>query len=95
MVRYLIVFELGFIVIVLYSVFVGYIDLEFANYSLLSFIFFLFIFQAEFLFHVGFREVRRKIRAFKELSLILSKLLDQKWNITSINRNQITVSRGF
>ena len=53
------------------------------------------IFQAEFLFHVGFREVRRKIRAFKELSFIISKLLDQKWNITSINRNQITISRVY
>ncbi len=51
------------------------------------------IFQAEFLFHIGFIHFQKKIKAFFELNLILSKLLSAKWELVYFSRHQIILSR--
>lgn len=49
------------------------------------------IFQAEFLFHLPFRRITRRLQAFRELWNILKALRKQDWQILGINRHQITV----
>jgi FkbM family methyltransferase len=51
------------------------------------------IFQAEFLFHIGFIHFQKKIKAFFELNLILSKLLSTNWELVYFSRHQIILSR--
>ena len=51
------------------------------------------IFQAEFLFHVGFIHFRKKIKAFLELNFVLSKLLSAGWELVYFSRHQIILSR--
>ena len=51
------------------------------------------IFQAEFLFHVGFIHFRKKIKAFLELNFVLSKLLSTSWELVYFSRHQIILSR--
>lgn len=49
------------------------------------------IFQAEFLFHIGFKRIWDKQRAYKELQLILRSLLKMEWVICHLSRNQVTL----
>ena len=49
------------------------------------------IFQAEFLFHIGFLRFVEKIRAFKDLQRILQGLTLQGWKIVNFSRHQITL----
>jgi FkbM family methyltransferase len=51
------------------------------------------IFQAEFLFHVGFIHFQQKIKAFFELNSILSKLSNAGWELVHFSRHQIILSR--
>jgi FkbM family methyltransferase len=51
------------------------------------------IFQAEFLFHVGFIHFQKKIKAFLELNFVLSKLLSARWELVYFSRHQIILSR--
>jgi FkbM family methyltransferase len=51
------------------------------------------IFQAEFLFHIGFRKIGKKIRAFLELFQILKILEEKSWTAIDISRHQITLVR--
>lgn len=51
------------------------------------------IFQAEFLFHVGFIHFKQKVKAFFELNFILSKLLSTKWELVHFSRHQMILSR--
>ena len=49
------------------------------------------IFQAEFLFHLGFKKILRKIKAYQELRTILSGLNHLGWEIRNLSRHQITL----
>lgn len=49
------------------------------------------IFQAEFLFHLGFKRIIRKIQAYRELRNILSGLNQLGWKIRNLSRHQITL----
>jgi FkbM family methyltransferase len=49
------------------------------------------IFQAEFLFHVGFKRIFKKIRAYRELSEVLSGFHQMQWEIVHLTRHQITL----
>jgi FkbM family methyltransferase len=51
------------------------------------------IFQAEFLFHVGFKKIFRKIKAWTELRFILRRLHFHKWEVLNLTRHQITLIR--
>lgn len=51
------------------------------------------IFQAEFLFHVGFFRFQQKMKAFFELNSILSKLFNTGWELVHFSRHQIILSR--
>jgi|694.fasta_scaffold88012_2 FkbM family methyltransferase len=51
------------------------------------------IFQAEFLFHVGFKKIFRKIKAWNELRFILQRLHSHKWEVLNLTRHQITLIR--
>jgi FkbM family methyltransferase len=54
------------------------------------------IFQAEFLFHIGFKKVSRKLNAYKELRSILKGMQFLGWEVADISRHQITlVSPGL
>jgi FkbM family methyltransferase len=48
-------------------------------------------FQAEFLFHVGFKRIREKQKAYKELQSVLRSLQKTDWEICHLSRNQITL----
>jgi FkbM family methyltransferase len=48
-------------------------------------------FQAEFLFHLGFKRIRNKQKAYKELQSILRSLQKMDWEICHLSRNQITL----
>jgi FkbM family methyltransferase len=52
------------------------------------------IFQAEFLFHVGFKKILRKIKAYQELRTVLSGLKHLGWEIRDLSRHQITLIRS-
>jgi FkbM family methyltransferase len=52
------------------------------------------IFQAEFLFHIGFKRIREKQKAYKELQSILRNLLKMDWKICHFSRNQITLIKN-
>lgn len=49
------------------------------------------LFQAEFLFHVGFKRIREKQKAFRELQFILRNLQKMNWEISHLSRNQFTL----
>lgn len=49
------------------------------------------IFQAEFLFHLGFKRIREKQKAYRELQLALRSFLLIDWEICHFSRNQITI----
>ena len=49
------------------------------------------IFQAEFLFHLGFKRIREKQKAYRELQLTLRNFLKIDWEICHLSRNQITL----
>jgi FkbM family methyltransferase len=51
------------------------------------------IFQAEFLFHLGFKRVGKKVLAYKELLRILRTLKIESWKIAHFSRHQITLLR--
>ena len=51
----------------------------------------LIIFQAEFLFHIGFKKVIRKINAYQELRTILKGMQFLGWEIANLSRHQITL----
>lgn len=51
------------------------------------------IFQAEFLYHLGFIKIRRKVRAFRELTKILSGLSKLGLEVVDFSRHQITVMK--
>jgi FkbM family methyltransferase len=51
------------------------------------------IFQAEFLFHIGFKRIREKINAYNELKKILNGFLKMDWQVVDLTRHQITVQR--
>jgi len=50
------------------------------------------IFQAEFLFHVGFMRFKEKWQAYKDLKLILIGMTALGWVVTDISRHQFTLS---
>lgn len=52
------------------------------------------IFQAEFLFHIGFKRIREKQKAYKELQSILRNLSKMDWKICHFSRNQITLIKN-
>lgn len=52
------------------------------------------IFQAEFLFHIGFKKILRKIKAYQELRAVLSGLNHLDWEIRNLSRHQITLIRS-
>jgi FkbM family methyltransferase len=49
------------------------------------------IFQAEFLFHLGFKKVIRKINAYQELRTILNGMQFFGWEIANLSLHQITL----
>jgi len=49
------------------------------------------IFQAEFLFHIGFKRLKKKIKAYRELREILAGFQDLNWAIVDLSRHQITL----
>jgi hypothetical protein len=49
------------------------------------------IFQAEFLFHVGFKKVIRKMGAYRELRTILIGFQSLGWKVANLSRHQITL----
>jgi len=51
------------------------------------------IFQAEFLFHVGFKRLKKKIKAYRELRDILKGFQSLNWSITDLSRHQITLKK--
>jgi len=51
------------------------------------------IFQAEFLFHIGFKKILRKIKAWNELRTILRHLDTRNWEISNFTRHQITLMK--
>jgi FkbM family methyltransferase len=52
------------------------------------------IFQAEFLFHIGFKKIMRKIKAYQELRTVLSGLNHWGWEIRNLSRHQITLIKS-
>ena len=51
------------------------------------------IFQAEFLFHLGFKRINKKISACRDLLGILRGFQTNGWRIAHFNRHQITLLR--
>lgn len=51
------------------------------------------IFQAEFLFHVPFRSILKKIAAYKDLKKILTGFKSAGWQVLDFSRHQITISK--
>lgn len=51
------------------------------------------IFQAEFLFHLGFKRLQKKLSAFRELLVISRNLQSKGWRIAHFSRHQITFLR--
>ena len=51
------------------------------------------IFQAQFLFHLGFKRVGKKVLAYKELLRILRTFKIESWKIAHFSRHQITLIR--
>lgn len=51
----------------------------------------LIIFQAEFLFHIGFKKAIRKFNAYQELRTILKGMQFLGWEIANLSRHQITL----
>jgi FkbM family methyltransferase len=49
------------------------------------------IFQAEFLFHIGFKKILRKFKAWNKLRTILRNLHTHNWEISNLTRHQITL----
>lgn len=49
------------------------------------------IFQAEFLFHLGFKRVKEKLKAYWDLKRILQDLQKFNWQVEDISRHQITL----
>ncbi len=49
------------------------------------------IFQAEFLFHVGFKRLREKWKSYRELQKILHGFCKLGWQMVDISRHQITI----
>ena len=49
------------------------------------------IFQAEFLFHLGFKRISKKISAYRDLIRILRGFQGNGWRIAHFNRHQITI----
>ena len=49
------------------------------------------IFQAEFLFHLGFKRIREKISAYKDMKKILNGFQNMEWQIVHFTRHQITI----
>lgn len=49
------------------------------------------IFQAEFLFHLGFKRINKKISAYRDLIRILRGLQSNGWRVAHFNRHQITI----
>ena len=54
----------------------------------------LIIFQAEFLFHVGFKQIRKKFKAYKEVKNILKGLHSLGWDLIDLSRHQITFMKS-
>lgn len=52
------------------------------------------IFQAEFLFHIGFKKILPKIKAYQELRTVLSGLNHLGWEMRNLSRHQITLIRS-
>jgi FkbM family methyltransferase len=52
------------------------------------------IFQAEFLFHIGFKRFKKKIGAYRELSEILEGFQALNWTIVDLSRHQITLIKS-
>jgi len=52
------------------------------------------IFQAEFLFHLGFKRLKKKINAYRELREILTGFQNLNWNIADLQRHQITLVKS-
>ena len=52
------------------------------------------IFQAEFLFHIGFKKILRKIKAYQELRTVLGGLNLLGWEIRNLSRHQITLIKS-
>ncbi len=51
------------------------------------------IFQAEFLFHLGFKRMKKKIFAYRDLLRILRGFQSLGWRIAHLSRHQITIIR--
>lgn len=51
------------------------------------------IFQAEFLFHLGFKRLKKKIQAYYKLRKIISGFSKADWELLDFQRNQITLAR--
>lgn len=49
------------------------------------------IFQAEFLFHIGFKKILKKVNAYLELRRILKGFIMLGWRIENLTRHQITL----
>lgn len=49
------------------------------------------LFQAEFLFHIGFMKMRAKQKAYRELQFILRNLREKNWEICYLSRNQFSL----
>ena len=49
------------------------------------------IFQAEFLFHIGFKRLKKKIKAYRELREILEGFQGLNWTIVDLSRHQVTL----
>jgi len=52
------------------------------------------IFQAEFLFHIGFKRIGKKISACRDLFRILRGFQSNSWRIAHLSRHQITIIRN-
>ena len=50
------------------------------------------IFQAEFLFHIGFKRYKEKVNAYRELRYILKSFQRIGWTIVDLSRHQITLT---
>lgn len=51
------------------------------------------IFQAEFLFHIPFKRIIKKISAYNDMKKILVGFHDLGWHVLDFSRHQITISK--
>lgn len=51
------------------------------------------IFQAEFLFHISFKSIIKKILAYLHLRTIMRKLKNLGWIVTDFSRHQVTLTK--